>query len=223
MNDESQTEARGFLQLARNLAALKALPRTGWYDRGVNPQHIESVADHSLAVAVLGWASAVESARDGADIDPLRVLLLAMIHDLAESEAGDVPPYDPASLPGETDAQDRRDFLNRRHIRDEARAAAKHTAEDEAMRRICDALPPAAGESMASAWDELRAGLSAEARFVKQVDTLETFLQSTVYRQLDPTLPMDSFRHEVLERVEDLRLAAIRDASLQADTGEVKS
>jgi 5'-deoxynucleotidase YfbR-like HD superfamily hydrolase len=223
MSDEKPDDARGILQLARNLAALKALPRTGWFDRGVNAGLVESVADHSLAVAVLAWALALERVSDGADLDPQRVLLLAIIHDLAESEAGDAPPYDPANLPNERDAADRRAFLNRRHVRDEARSSAKRAAEDEAMRRICDALPPATSASLASAWEEVRAGVSAEARFVKQVDLLETFLQSTFYQQEDPSLPMDSFRQEVLERLEDPLLAGVRDRALQGDAGESTS
>jgi putative hydrolases of HD superfamily len=209
--------------LARNLAALKALRRTGWLDRGVNAGLVESVADHSLSVAILAWVSALERAHEGADLDPQRVLLLAIVHDLAESEAGDAPPYDPASLPSVRDGEERRAFLNRRHVRDGARATAKLSSEDEAMRRICEALPPVAGEALAAAWQELRAGHSAEARFVKQADMLETFLQSTFYRQHDPSLPMSSFRQEVQERVDDPLLAAIRDAALRGDAGESTS
>lgn len=220
MSDKKTDDASGILQLARNLAALKALPRTGWSDRGVNAGLIESVADHSLAVAVLAWAMALERVRGGDNLDPQRVLLLALIHDLAESEAGDAPPYDPANLPNERDAEDRRAFLNRRHVRDEARSSAKRAAEDEAMRRICEVLPPAVSASLASAWEELRAGISAEARFVKQVDMLETFLQSTFYQQQDPSLPMDSFRQEVLDRLDDPLLAAVRDRALQGDAHE---
>jgi 5'-deoxynucleotidase YfbR-like HD superfamily hydrolase len=223
MSDVKTEDSRGFLQLARNLAALKALPRTGWSDRGVNAVIVESVADHSLAVAILAWAMALERVRDGEDLDPERVLLLALIHDLAESEAGDAPPYDPANLPDERDPEDRRAFLNQRHDRDAARAAAKRTAEDEAMRRICAALPSAAGTAMASAWEELRTGLSAEVHFVKQVDMLESFLQSTFYRQQDPSLPMDSFQQEVLERIDNTLLAAVRDAALAVDGRELPS
>src|SRR3954468_5444051 len=107
MNDEEKHAASGFLHLARTLAALKALPRTGWLDRGINASLVESVADHSLSVAILAWAIALERAREGHELDPQRVLLLAVIHDLAESEAGDEPPYDPANLPGEREAEAR--------------------------------------------------------------------------------------------------------------------
>ena len=57
-------------------------------------------------------------------------------------------------------------------------------------------------------------GESLEARFVKQVDRLETFLQSRLYLDSDPTLPMASFYQEVLETIDDPLLAAIRDAAL---------
>jgi putative hydrolase of HD superfamily len=220
VSDSNADAALGFLQLARNLAALKALPRTGWSDRGVAAQSAESVADHSLAVAVLAWACAIERVSEGEPLDPQRVLLLALVHDLAESDAGDAPPYDPMDMPDEDHAEARRAFLNRRHIRDEARAAAKRAAEDAAIRRLSGALPPSAGRALADIWEELQAGVSAEARFVKQVDMLETFLQSMVYQQQDRSLPVDSFRQEVLERVDDPLLAAIRDAVLPPLAGE---
>jgi 5'-deoxynucleotidase YfbR-like HD superfamily hydrolase len=65
-------------------------------------------------------------------------------------------------------------------------------------------------------WNELYQGESPEARFVKQVDRLETFLQSRFYLETDPALPMASFHEEVLETMDDPLLAAIRDAALAA-------
>ncbi len=63
-------------------------------------------------------------------------------------------------------------------------------------------------------WDELHLGTSGEARFVKQIDRLETFLQSLFYLRTDPTLPMASFHQEVFESIDDPLLAAIRDAAI---------
>jgi 5'-deoxynucleotidase YfbR-like HD superfamily hydrolase len=78
-------------------------------------------------------------------------------------------------------------------------------------------LPDTPRLEMAALWDELRLGVSPEARFVKQVDRLETFLQSRHYLGMDPTLPMTSFRQEVLETIDDPLLAAIRDEALRDD------
>ncbi len=61
----------------------------------------------------------------------------------------------------------------------------------------------------------LRRGESAEARFVKQIDRLETFLQSRVYHEQFPDAPMASFAQEVLETIDDPLLAAIRDEALK--------
>jgi putative hydrolase of HD superfamily len=208
-------QAHGLLALARQTAELKAIPRTGWLDRGVDPRHVESVADHSLGVALFAWACALERQEQGADLDPVRVVMLALIHDLAEAETGDLPPYDPAALPAEDDRESRRAFLDRRHVRTDASAAAKRADEHAVMRRLLDALPVAVRTEMAGYWEELNQGTSAEARFVKQIDRLETFMQSRQYLRNAPDLPMESFRQEVVEAIDDPLLSAIRDAALE--------
>jgi 5'-deoxynucleotidase YfbR-like HD superfamily hydrolase len=142
------------------------------------------------------------------------VLKLAIIHDLAEAETGDSTPYDPAAVPGEHDPAARRAFLETRHSRDPDRRAAKRADEDAVMRTLIAALPGSMRSELGELWDELHLGTSSEARFVKQVDGLETFLQSRLYLDTDPTLPMASFRQEVLQTIDDPLLAAIRDAAL---------
>ena len=207
-------QARGLLALARFIARLKRVPRTGWLDRGVPETQVESVADHSLVVAFLAWACAIEARRQGTNLDPARVALLAMIHDLPEAETGDTPPYDRSKIPPGTDIEERQSFLNRRHLRDEERRLDKRREEDAAMRRLLATLPEETRYALGSMWEELRLGESAEARFVKQVDRLETFLQSRIYLEQNPEAPMDSFQLEVLEAIDDPLLAAIRDDAL---------
>lgn len=205
---------QSLLALAQFAAKLKSVPRTGWLDRGVEPLRVESVADHSFGMALLAWACALQRRAEGAAIDPERVLKLAIIHDLAEAETGDSTPYDPAAMPGELDRAARRAFLETRHSRDPDRRAAKRSEEDAVMRTLLDALPGPTRSELGVLWDELHQGVSSEARFVKQVDRLETFLQSRFYLRGDPTLPMASFHQEVLELIDDPLLAAIRDAAL---------
>lgn len=205
----------GLLSLAESLNRLKSVPRTGWSDRGVAPEQVESVADHTLSVALLAWACAVQRNAEGAQLDPARVLLLALLHDLAEAETGDMTPYDPAAVPDASDAEARRTFLERRHVRDAPRSAQKRDLEDAAMRSLIDAAPAPVGKAIADLWQELRDGSTAEARFVKQADRLETFLQSLHYLRDRPDLPMDSFRKEVLDSLTDPLLTSIRDAALK--------
>jgi putative hydrolase of HD superfamily len=204
------------LALALQGIALKRVPRTGWLDRGVPPDATESVADHSYNTALLAWACALARQADGVALDSNRVLQLALLHDLAEATTGDAPPYDASSLPADGDAEARRAFLDRRHIRAEEARARKQAAEDAAMVQLLATLPDAVRERFADLWDELRNGASAEARFVKQIDRLETFLQSRAYLQADPDLPVASFQREVAETIDDPLLAAIRDVALES-------
>jgi putative hydrolase of HD superfamily len=150
-------------------------------------------------------------------IDPERVLMLALLHDLAEAETGDLPPYDPAAMPDDYEPAARRAFLETRHRRDPARDAAKRAEEDAAVQDLLARLPDATRSALMEVWDDLRQGTSSEARFVKQVDRLETFLQSRHYLRDDPTLPMASFYQEVFESIDDPLLSAIRDAALVDD------
>jgi 5'-deoxynucleotidase YfbR-like HD superfamily hydrolase len=94
----------------------------------------------------------------------------------------------------------------------------KRAAEDDAMRVLLAALPPAARDALDTVWEELRSASTPEARFVKQVDRLETFLQSRRYQRDNPSLPVDSFRQEVADTIDDPLLAAIRDAALTVET-----
>jgi putative hydrolases of HD superfamily len=210
--------AEALLDLAQFVSKLKLVPRTGWLDRGVPPLEVESVADHSMGVALLAWACALQRRADGVDIDPERVLMLAILHDLAEAQTGDLPPYDPAAIPDEHEPAARRAFLETRHRRDPDRDTAKRREEDAVVRKLLDRLPGATRSALAEVWDDLRQGTSIEAQFVKQVDRLETFLQSRSYLRGDPSLPMASFLQEVFEAIDDPLLSAIRDAALADDT-----
>jgi putative hydrolases of HD superfamily len=213
--------AGALLALAQFASQLKSVPRTGWLDRGVPPIQVESVADHSLGVALLAWVCALERRAEGVAIDPERVLMLAMLHDLAEAETGDLPPYDPATIPDEHEPAARRAFLETRHRRDPDRDAAKRAGEDAAVQKLLDTLPGGTRATLADVWADLRQGTSREARFVKQVDRLETFLQSRRYLRNDPTFPMASFHQEVFESIDDPLLTEIRDAALANDAPDL--
>ncbi len=213
--------AAGLARFLRRVGRLKRLPRTGWLDRGVPPADTESVADHSFRTALLAWLAAAGRP----DLDRDRVLVLALLDDLAEAEAGDPPPYDPADLPpaGDAggapgDAERRRAFLERRQVRSLTRQAAKRAAEAAAMTSLLADLPPPLAAEMGARWAELEDGATPEARFVKQADKLETYLQSREYRAADPSRPVASFAAEVAEVVTDPSLAALRDAVSRMET-----
>lgn len=106
---------------------------------------MENSAEHSwhfaLALMVLGEYAPPE-------VDLLRVLQMAIIHDLVEIDAGDTFVYDLA-------AQERR-------------AAKEQAAAD----RIFAILPQDQAAAFRALWDEFEAGTSPAARFAAALDRL---------------------------------------------------
>jgi putative hydrolase of HD superfamily len=194
------------VRFLHHVGRLKALPRSGWRHCGVPALETESVADHSYRTALLAWLAA--ASHPGLDRD--RVLKLALVHDLAEALAGDPTPYDPADVP--EDAEARRVFFSRRHVRDDERATAKRAAETAAMRELLADLPPPLAAELADLWAEAEAKQTPEARFAKQVDKLETYLQSVEYLAADPRRPMASFAADAAAVISDPALLGLRDA-----------
>lgn len=174
------------------IGRLKEVPRTGWLDRGIPAAESESVADHSFGVALLAWLLAPD------ELDRARVVELALIHDLAEAVVGDVTPYDREMLQ-HLDPDTRRNWLNQRHLRSEKRSAEKHAAEDAAIASLAAELGGERAERLRRRWQELRERETPEARFVKEMDVLETWLQSRRYLERYPDAPMDSFELEIQE------------------------
>lgn len=140
---------------------LKLLPRTGWLLAGVNP--VESVAEHSFAVALLALQLAEMINRDWAQqglTSPLsleRVISTALVHDLAESVLTDLPKRST-------------ELLGR---------AAKHRAEAQALGQLLSGLPN--GEQYQQLWADYAADATPEARVVRDADKLEMVHQALCY------------------------------------------
>lgn len=113
----------------------------------------ESVAEHSHRVAILALVLAPRAAPP---LDAGRCVAMALVHDLAEALVGDITPYDGIS------------------------AGDKRRREEAAMRELA-AL--AGDASLAALWREYDAARTPEARFVKELDKLETVLQAAEYGQ----------------------------------------
>lgn len=197
-------------QLWRMLYQLKSTPRTGWLDRGIPVAETESVADHSLFVALI--CNVVVSNDSG--LDAGRVLQMALIHDVAEAIAGDWPPYEAEDIP--TDPEDRRAFFAVRRQRSSENAARKRVAEDDAFHRISMMLPATTKLAWRELWEEYEAQQSPEAQFVKQVDRLEACIQSRFYAARFPDAPVDGFADMARQVITHPLLLPIRDAFLEA-------
>ena len=153
--------------------ALKDERRTGWQLRGVDDP--ESVAAHAWGVAYLVLALGDRFRGDLPDIDLDRALRLAVVHDVAEAETGDVATR--ADSTAETPDP-----------------AAKEAAEREAMADLAGPLP----DRVRDAWEAYEARESPEAVLVKECDLLDVCLQAVVYERDDRYDPAagdpDAFR-----------------------------
>ena len=179
---------------------LKALKRQGWLDRGVPDP--ESAAEHSWGVALLAWLLA----RDDPALDRDRVLLIGLVHDLPEAVAGDPTPFDRyrdargAIEPGR--------FAEPPIYTSDARQV-KIAAERNALDQMLGHLDTAIAAEVRDAWTEYESGRTPEARFVRQVDKLETLLQAESYADRHPDLAIGSFRLGADRDVTDPRLTRL--------------
>jgi putative hydrolase of HD superfamily len=138
--------------------ALKDERRTGWQLRGVDDP--ESVAAHTWGVAYLVLALGDRFAAELPDVDLDRALRLAVVHDVAEAETGDVATR--ADAHADTPDPDRT----------EARERA-------AMADLAGPLP----DRLRDAWEAYEARETPESVLVKECDLLDTCLQAIVYER----------------------------------------
>ncbi len=174
-----------------SLTRLKTLYRQGWLRRGVGPAQCESVADHSFGTAILGLLLAAGPAGDfhfgGQSLDPGRIAVLALVHELGEAYAGDLTPSDGIGK------------------------AEKRRLEEEGLDR---ALAGFAGKDwLKAAWLDYEEGRSPEARFIRQVDKLEMGLQAAVYRS-QGCQGMDEFFQSAKAGCGDRALEAVLEAAM---------
>ncbi|HSU15607.1 HD domain-containing protein [Longimicrobium sp.] len=153
----------------------------------------ESVAEHSFRTALLALVLAPRAAPP---LDVPRCVAMAVVHDLAESLVGDITPYD--NVP----------------------ADEKRRREEAAMLRLA-AL--AGDDSLAALWREYDAAESPEARFVKELDKLETAFQAAEYEQRGDAPPgaLDEFRANADARLTSPVPRALLDA-LRRESAEVR-
>ncbi len=150
-----ESEQHPFIAAFFEISHLKQLYRQGWLKRGIPPEYCESVAEHSYGVAILAFFLAEAYYPE---LDPLKVLRMALIHDFGEIYAGDFTPGDGIPL-------------------DE-----KNQLERESVQHVFGKLPQ--GDKYIQLWEEFETGTSLEAQFVRQVDKLEMVLQASIYEHL---------------------------------------
>lgn len=162
------------LDFFKTAANLKNVPRQGWIDR-LNHKDPESVAEHTYCAAVMGMIFS-----DMKNMDTAKILKMILLHDMAESIIGDIPPN---QMPAESKIQ----------------------LEDDTMKKILKYLPNHIQERYQLLWDEFQQCSSDEAKLVHQIDKLEMALQASTYyndgftaEQVAPFF--DSAKEEISEK-----------------------
>ena len=148
------------LELLLESTTLKRLPRSGWLLRGV--PHVESVAEHSFGVAfaALALADALQTSGELDDVlDLEKVLVIALLHDLAEVRLTDLPLRAAKLLPSQV----------------------KSEAEASAMAELLAPLPSAG--LLTELWQSFEENSSPEGRLVRDADKLEMMVQCLRYEQ----------------------------------------
>jgi putative hydrolase of HD superfamily len=138
---------------------LKRMPRTGWGMRGV--PHVESVAEHSFGVTFVSLAlvEALGAGEPPQALDREKVLIMALLHDLAEVRLTDLPSTAVRLVPAQ--------------VKSEAEASA-----------IVDLLAPLPGGSdLAVLWQAFEDNDGPEGGLVRDADKLEMMVQCLRYEQ----------------------------------------
>ncbi|MBR4188650.1 MAG: HD domain-containing protein [Kiritimatiellae bacterium] len=147
----ADTDASALVRTMYEFQHLKTLYRQGWLRAGVPRDQCESVAEHSMGVAMLSlFLADAHFPR----LDRTKILLLALLHDFGEIHAGDI-------VPGKMSLEE------------------KHELEKAAVERVLAKLPN--GKEYLAVWEEYEACETPEARLVKQVDRLEMGVQASIY------------------------------------------
>lgn len=119
---------------------LKKTPRSGYQFLGSGG---ESVAEHSFRTAVIGYVLSRNEER----VDPYRVTLMCLFHDLHEARTGDL------------------NYVNKRYVTAD---------EDRAVRDLAASLP--FGRDLIDLTQEFNKGESPESRIARDADQLELIL-----------------------------------------------
>ena len=131
---------------------LKDEKRTGWELRNIDDP--ESVADHSWGVAFLSLNYMPE------DLDTEKVLKLAVVHDVAEAEVGDIAKR---AVDAETEVTEDK----------------KQELEEKTARDYSEKL----GTFIQDNWQEYDERKTKEAKFVKDMDMIDMCLQALKYEK----------------------------------------
>ncbi|MBT8171351.1 HD domain-containing protein [Candidatus Bathyarchaeota archaeon] len=154
MDKLPKSNLQSIIKFLEIVGILKRTKRSGWINVGIYQP--ESVADHTFRTAFLCMIYA-----DLYSMNPLKLLRMALIHDLPEAITGDLMPSQ----------------------------KTKKTRENEkkSVLKILNILPLEQRENYLVDWKEYQEGKTKEAKAVHQLDKIEMALQAKEYEKLGLT------------------------------------
>ena len=145
---------KDLINLLLETGLLKKVLRTGWILKGV--ENAESVADHSWRVAILALILAPQL-----KVDQLKLVKMALIHDLGEALIGDIKWERGKRVIGSQEEKHK----------DERKAIKKMFADNPSFKEYVDL------------WGEFTEQKTREAKIMKELDKLEMVIQALEYEQ----------------------------------------
>jgi len=149
-----------YLELFKKLEMLKRTEREGWKRFGIEDP--ESVSDHSFRAAFMALVLAEKFNLDG-----FKLVKLLLVHDLAESETGDITPETPVS-------EEEKFVKEEKVIEDISRSFESDLDINEL-------------------WKEFESGDTREAIIARDIDRLERILQALEYEEENPEKDLSEF------------------------------
>src|SRR5690606_35852635 len=135
------------LNFIQEIDKLKSIDRVC---RLINGSRRENTAEHSWHFALM--VPLLLEHAESPDLDVLRTIKIALIHDIVEIDAGDTYCYDEA---GHLDKSER---------------------EIAAAKRLFGMLPDNQGQELWQLWEEFEQGTSEEAKYARALDRLNPFM-----------------------------------------------
>jgi putative hydrolase of HD superfamily len=164
------------LNFFNTAANLKKISRQGWIDK-LSLERPESVADHTFSMAIMGMIFS-----DLGNYNTEKILKTILLHDLAESVIGDIPP-------------------------EQISKKEKNKLENKAIKSIFSKLPSSLQKQYSLLWQEYQANNSKEARIVHQLDKIEMALQAKIYSKDGHSKEkLSSFLNSVKDEIVDPKL-----------------
>ncbi|MFC1789673.1 HD domain-containing protein [Patescibacteria group bacterium] len=169
---------RNSLDFLEKTNKLKEMPRTGW--KLMKVKNPETIAEHIFRVVMIGWV--LGKLKGGLKVSKL--IKLALFHDLGEVYAGDLTPFFYWEGLDFKNKKDRNILLkgSRLHKKEKEKLGKiKFEKERKSLIKTISSLKSGLKKEIYISWIDYEKRISKEAKFIKQIDRIETLIQSIEY------------------------------------------